>query len=105
VRLPKEEAKLDALWDLYFAMLYSESWLFMKFLYDGQGGKYEKQILEFTKASLRGYLDYRGARGYARAHEVFAQIFGLKTKADWDRLQKEFDRFLEQKLYEIPPPK
>jgi hypothetical protein len=103
VRLPDEPDKLQALGDAYFGMLYSQSWLFLKFLYDGEGGKYRQKTLDFTKASIKGYLDYRGERGYARAHEVFGQIFELKTKADWDRLQAEFDRFLEAKLYEIPP--
>jgi len=105
VKLPEDPGQLKSLWDNYFAMLYSESWLFMKFLYDGEGGKYRQKTLEFTKATLKGYLAYRGERGYARAHEVFEQIFELKTKADWDRLQAEFDRFLEKKLYEVQPPK
>ncbi len=103
VRLPDEPDKLAALGEAYFGMLYSQSWLFMKFLYDGEGGKYRKKALDFTKASIRGYLDYRGERGYARAHEVFGQIFELKTKGDWDRFQAEFDRFIEAKLYSIQP--
>ena len=105
IKLPEEPKKIEALWDAYFDMLYSQSWLFVKFLYEGEGGKYQKKMLEFTKASIRGYLDYHGERGYARAHEVFGQIFELKTNGDWDRFQAEFDRFLEAKLYEIPPPK
>jgi hypothetical protein len=103
IRMPDEPDQLAALFEVYFGMLYSQSWLFMKFLYDGEGGKYRKKTLDFTKATLRGYLDYRGERGYARAHEVFGEIFELKTKADWDRFQAEFDRFLEGKLYSIQP--
>jgi hypothetical protein len=105
VRLPDKPDQLAALGDAYFSMLYSQSWLFMKFLYDGEGGKYRQKTLDFTKASLKGYLGHKGERGYARAHEVFGEIFELKTKGDWDRFQVEFDRFLEKKLYEVPPPK
>ncbi len=105
VRLPDKPDQLAALGDAYFAMLYSQSWLFTKFLYDGEGGKYRDKALQFTKASLKGYLGHKGERGYARAHEVFGEIFELKTKGDWDRFQAEFDRFLEKKLYEVPPPK
>ncbi len=105
VKLPDEPDKLAALGEAYFSMLYSQSWLFMKFLYDGEGGKYRAKTLEFTKASIKGYLGYRGERGYARAYEVFGQIFELKTKGDWDRFQAEFDRFLEAKLYSVAPVK
>jgi len=90
--------KPEALRDVYFAMLYSESWLFVKFLNE----KYKQQTLEFTKATLQGYMGYRGERGYARSHEVFKQIFKIKTAADWKRMQKEFDAYVEQKLYELP---
>jgi hypothetical protein len=105
IRLPDKPDQLAALADAYFGMLYSQSWLFMKFLYDGEGGKYREKTLKFTKASLKGYLGHKGERGYARAHEVFGEIFELKTKGDWDRFQAEFDRFLEGKLYSVQPPK
>ena len=45
----------------------------------------------------------RTAEGYARAPEVFREIFGLNDDAKWAAFQAEFDRFLEKKLYEIPP--
>jgi hypothetical protein len=73
----------------------------MNFLYEDEGGKYRKQVMEVTAASLKGYLGYRGARGYARAHEVFAQIMKLSTDDDWKRLQKEYEKHLEAKLYEV----
>lgn len=89
--------------EVYFGMLYSESWLFVKFLFEHDNGKYAEKAKKFLKATLKGYLGYRGARGYAQGHEVFAQIFGLKTQRDWDALQREFDGYLEAMLYRIPP--
>ena len=102
IRLPTSRDKLAALRALYFSMLYSEGWLFVKFLNEGENGKYKQPFMEFTKATLTGLKGYRGARGYARPHEVFKQIFGMRTKADWARMQKEFDSYMEQKLYELP---
>ncbi|HEX5135550.1 MAG TPA: hypothetical protein VFY93_01130 [Planctomycetota bacterium] len=103
IRMPDKQEQQAVLLSAYFGMLYSQSWLFMKFLYDGEGGKYREKTLKFTKAALRGFLDYKGERGYARAYEVFGEIFELKTKGDWDRFQAEFDRFLEGKLYSVQP--
>ena len=70
---------------------------------EGSGGRYRKRLKTFTKAMLSGFLGYRGERGYPQAHEVFAQIFGLEDEEDWQRLQGEFDEYLEAKLYEIKP--
>lgn len=103
IQLPEEPIRILALREAYFGMLYSQAWLFMKFLYDGEGGKYRDKTLKFTKATLGGYMGFTGERGYARAHEVFGEIFELKTKGDWTRFQAEFDRFLEEKLYSIQP--
>ena len=36
IRMPTEPAQIAAIDEVYFGMLYSKSWLFMKFLYDGQ---------------------------------------------------------------------
>lgn len=89
--------------DLYFSMLYSESWLFVKFLHESGGGKHRERLDRFLKATLDGYRGFRGERGYARPHEAFEQIFGIEGPKDWAALQKEFDDYLEVKLYEIPP--
>jgi hypothetical protein len=103
--LPKQqhnpEVAPELLPVIFIELLYAQSWLLMNFLYEYEGGKYRKQVMEFTAASLKGYLGYRGARGYARAHEVFAQIMKLSTDDDWKRLQKEYERHLEAKLYEV----
>jgi len=82
-------------------LLYSQSWLLVNFLYEFEGGKYRKQALEFTKATLSGYTGERGARGYAQAHEVFARVFGLETDADWERLQLQYERFMNEKFYAV----
>ena len=47
-------------------VLYGESWLFLKFLHEGQGGKYRDKTLRFMGATLKGYIGYRGERGDAR---------------------------------------
>ena len=103
--LPEELREIGKLFMVfaYFEILYAESWLFVKFLYEYEGGKYKKAILDFTKASTRGYAGYTGARGYPRAHEVLEQLLGIKTRADWEPIQKEFDEYLEATLYAHPP--
>ncbi len=87
----------------YLDVLYAQSWLFVKFLYESGNGKYAAAALRFTKATLTGFRDYRGSMGYPTAEDVLGRILGLTTAADWARLQDEFDRFVEAKLYEIPP--
>ncbi|MHC4933396.1 MAG: hypothetical protein ACYTGV_14530, partial [Planctomycetota bacterium] len=102
-RWPEDKVRQAVLDLAYMELLYSESWLFVRYLYEGSGGRYRKRLKTFTKAMLSGFLGYRGERGYPQAHEVFAQIFGLEDEEDWQRLQGEFDEYLEAKLYEIKP--
>ena len=103
--LPKQRKKLAVKQELlpviFMELLYAQSWLLVNFLYEYKGGKYRAKTLKFTEATLRGYLGHKGARGYARAHEVFSEIFQLRTTADWQRFQKEYESHLETKLYEI----
>ncbi|MHC4339409.1 MAG: hypothetical protein ACYSX0_04235 [Planctomycetota bacterium] len=100
---PEDELRQGILNVAYMELLYSESWLFVRFLHEGMGGRYRTGLETFTKAMLGGFLGYRGKRGYPQAHEVFAQVFGLEEEKDWQRIQKEFDDYLEAKLYEIKP--
>lgn len=87
----------------YQDVLYALSWLFVKFLHEHEGGKYRDATVRFVGAALRGFEGFAGAKGYPRADEVLGQLLGLKTPADWQRFEREFDAFLESKLYEIPP--
>jgi len=84
----------------YFELLYAESWLLLRFTLHHP--KYKPAMMKFIKANLNGYPGYTGERGFAQAHEVFAEEFGLKTSTDWERLQREFDRFRETALRETP---
>jgi hypothetical protein len=102
IKLASPNTTPAVLGEIYLSMLYSESWLFVRFLHEYEGGRYRAKTLEFLKATLGGYRGRRGEHGYARAHEAFAQIFGLATDADWERMQKEFDGYLEKKLQEVP---
>ncbi|MGQ0612810.1 MAG: hypothetical protein ACT4PV_03565 [Planctomycetaceae bacterium] len=87
----------------YLDVLYAQSWLFVKFLYESGNGMYAEAAMRFTKAALTGFAGYRGSSGYPTAEDVLGQILGLGTAAAWARLQDEFDRFVEAKLYEVPP--
>ncbi|MHC4729234.1 MAG: hypothetical protein ACYS6Z_01430 [Planctomycetota bacterium] len=99
--------KRKVIWEqvqrLYFAMLYSEGWLFVRFLYEYDGGKYREPMMKFTKAVLRGYKPYKVKGRRANAAQVFKYLFKLKTDADWARFQKEFDGYLERMLKKHPP--
>lgn len=101
------DLKRELLWEqvqrIYFAMLYSEGWLFVRFLYRYEGGKYREPMMKFTKAVLRGYKPYTVKGRRASAAQVFRHLFKLKTDADWARLQREFDGYLERMLQKYPP--
>jgi len=102
--LPRQQAKVDkpeVLYSVVMEMLYAQSWLLVRFLYEFEDGKYRDKALEFTKASLEGYVGRRGARGYAQAHEVFEEIFSLHTKADWTRFQREYEKYLTAMFYAV----
>jgi hypothetical protein len=86
--------KQDELRRFYIKVLYAESWLFLRFLYEGEQGKYRAKILEFTRAALRGLQGYDSVR----PGKVFEKVFGLAEDADWERFQGEFDRFVEESL-------
>jgi hypothetical protein len=107
VRTWYRELKREMIWEqvqrLYFSMLYSEGWLFVRFLYEYDGGKYRGPMMEFTKAVLRGYKPYTVKGRRATAAHVFKHLFKLKTDADWARLQREFDGYLERMLKRHPP--
>ncbi|MGH7163781.1 MAG: hypothetical protein ACREID_09875, partial [Planctomycetota bacterium] len=83
--------------------LYAQSWLFVKFLHESEGGRYRAPVLEFTRAALRGFPGFTGEKGYPTAAEVFAKVFALATDDDWKRLERDFEKFVEAKLYEVPP--
>jgi hypothetical protein len=93
----------EAVEQLYLQMLYSEGGLFVRFLYEYDGGKYREPMMKFTKAVLRGYKPYTVKGRRATAAQVFRYLFKLKTDADWARLQREFDGYLEEMLKKHPP--
>ncbi len=99
--------KREPIWEqverIYFAMLYSEGGLFVRFLYEYDGGKYREPMMKFTKAVLRGYQPYTVKGRRASAAQVFRYLFKMKTDADWARLQAEFDRYLDRMLKKYPP--
>ncbi len=102
--LPRQRLKIakpELLIPLFMEMLYAQSWLLVSFLYEYEDGKYRKKALKFTAATLKGYLGHRGASGYAQAHEVFEEIFGLRTHADWARFQKEYEEYLTAMFYSV----
>ncbi|MHC5031022.1 MAG: hypothetical protein ACYTGU_09220 [Planctomycetota bacterium] len=107
VRTWYRDQKRKVIWEqvqqIYFAMLYSEGWLFVRFLYNYEGGKYREPMMKFTKAVLRGYQPYTVKGRRASAAQVFKFLFKLKTDADWARLQGEFDGYLEKMLKKYPP--
>jgi glycosyltransferase involved in cell wall biosynthesis len=102
-RTQKHEMMWEQVQRIYFAMLYSEGWLFVRFLYNHEGGKYREPMMKFTKAVLRGYKPYAVKGRRATGAQVFKFLFKLKTDADWARLQREFDGYLEKMLKKYPP--
>jgi len=97
------EAQRAAALLAYRDVLYAQSWLFVKFLHEHEGGRYREAAVRFVGAALRGFQGFEGAKGYPRSEEVLGELLGLKSAADWQRFEREFDAFVESKLYEIPP--
>ena len=102
-RSQKREMMWEQVQRIYFSMLYSEGWLFVRFLYNYEGGKYREPMMKFTKAVLRGYQPYKVKGRRANAAQVFKYLLKLKTDADWARLQREFDGYLAKMLKKYPP--
>ena len=87
---------------IYLEVLYAQSWAFMMFLYEHEGGKYRDRIMKYTGASLRAFRLMEGKQGYVSAHEAFGRIFGLKHKGDWKHLDNEFGKYLDGLLRKYP---
>lgn len=92
-----------ALDDLYLGLLYSESWLLIKFLNEGGGGRYRNLWMKYLQAATKGFAGYAGKTGAAQPQEAFAQVFSLAAPADWARFQKDFDAFVEEMCLAMPP--
>ena len=96
----------------YFGALYAQSWLFVYFLneYKESGKlKYRDGFQDFLWMTLRGrqkpakYVKNAGTvEKWPAIYDAFSDIFGIKTEADWARLQREHDKLLEQVLKDAP---
>ena len=83
----------------------SQGWLFVRFLYEYEGGKYRPAMLKYTKGALRGFERYKIGGKPAAPHQVFRYVMKLEEDADWERLQKEFDAYREEMLRKHPAKK
>jgi hypothetical protein len=80
-------------------MLFAQSWYLAHFMNEYESGKYREKYRDLLMTALRGK---RKPEAYAAAgkprwrysYEAFQEIMGLKSDADWTRLQKEHDSYL-----------
>jgi len=97
----------------YFGALYAQAWYFIYFLNEYEQGKYRKPFQDLVLTALRGrekppaYRKDPNAKDERWSYPVdaFVEIFGVKSEADWARLQKEHDTLLEKVLADAPLPK
>jgi hypothetical protein len=86
---------------------FSQCWYMAHFLNEFEGGKYRKKYVDLLMTALRGK---RKPKAYAKnaldrwrySYGAFAEIMGLKSDADWEKLQKEHDSFLPSTLRKAP---
>ncbi|MEE8104110.1 MAG: hypothetical protein V3T86_01095 [Planctomycetota bacterium] len=81
----------------YLEAFRAHSWLVVKFLHDGNGGKYRAKLMKYTAAALDRWSGY-SATDAIPAAAVFAAIFELPDQDAWAELQREFDAYLNKSL-------
>ncbi len=82
---------------------YAHSWYLVHFLHEGKDGKYREQFLAFVKTALRGkYKPEKYAKRprdrWINPFDAFQDIFGLNDAAQWEKLQKDYARYLKRML-------
>ena len=87
---------------IYIEVLYAQSWAFVMFLYEHEGGKYRARILKYTNASLRAFRLMEGKAGYVTPFGAFERIFELKSEDDWKRFDNEFRAYVDGLLRKYP---
>jgi len=93
----------------YLPVLYAQGWLFVHYLNRFGNGKYREPFLDFVGMSFRGrykpakYLkDPTQPERWRDVKAAFEEIFQVKSEADWERIQKEYDQVREQVIREAP---
>lgn len=96
----------------YLGALYAQGWLFVHYLNKYEGGKYREPFLDFVKMSLQGRIkpekyraDASKPEKWKNVRDAFCDIFNVKSQADWDRMQREYDEVMAQVIRDAPLPK
>jgi hypothetical protein len=69
-------------------LFYCQSWAFVYFLNEFQGGKYRAKFLKYVEEVLN--LNHKASH--------FKRAFDIKSDADWASLQKEFSTYFTKEL-------
>jgi hypothetical protein len=72
----------------------SQCWYLCYFLSHYENGKYRQKFQDLVKTMFQGRRKADGSGRYKSSEDAFAQIMGLNSQADWDKLQEEYDTFL-----------
>jgi len=76
----------------------AQAWYLSYFLNEFESGKYREKYLDLVRSMLTGRRKPKqyGSGKWRSTEDAFAEIMGLKSDADWDRLQDEYDGYIEK---------
>jgi len=74
----------------------AQCWYLVYFLNKYEDGKYRTQFHELVRAMLAGRRkpSKYGTGKWSSSEDAFAEIMGLKTDEDWDKLQDQYDDYI-----------
>jgi hypothetical protein len=83
--------------------LQAQAWYLSYFLNEYENGKYREKYLDLVRTMLAGRSkpEKYGTGKWGSSEDAFAEIMGLKTDADWDKLQEEYDDYIPKALSSV----
>jgi hypothetical protein len=80
---------------MVMGLFYQQSWAFMHFLHEYEGGKYREKFNVYFDNFLRRPPDDRAAT------RAFRQAFKFHEDEDWEDIQKEFEAYIKDFLMKV----
>jgi len=76
----------------------TQAWYLTYFLNEYSDGKYREKFLDLVRTMLTGQRKPTkyGSGKWKTTEDAFAEIMGLKTPEDWEKLQEEYDNFIDR---------
>ena len=76
----------------------AQAWYLSYFLNEYENGKYREKYLDLLRTMLTGQRKPKkyGSGSWRSTEDAFAEIMGLKSEEDWNKLQDEYDGYIEK---------